>query len=66
VQDCRAVAILGPGGETHPEKSFAVPTKSSHLAFKIVITKAKILKIKPQTAINRHHAYVAVCFKILK
>jgi len=28
--------------------------------------KGKILKIKPLTAINRHHAFVAVCFRILK
>jgi len=41
-------------------------TKSGNLAFKIVIKKRKILKIKPQMAINRQHAFVAVCFRILK
>jgi len=44
--------------------------KSGHLAFKIVIKKGKILKTKPQMAINRHArivvAFVAMCFKILK
>jgi len=34
-------------------------TKLGHLALKIVIKKGKILKIKPQTAITRHHAFVA-------
>jgi len=61
---CRAAALPGPGGEAPPKKYFAFLTKSGHLAFKIVIKKNT--KIKPQTAINRHHAFVAVCFKILK
>jgi len=50
---CRAIAIPGQGGEAPPLM------KSGHLAFKIVIKKGKILKIKPQTAINWHHAFVA-------
>jgi len=31
-----------------------------------VIQKGKLLKIEPLKAINRHHAFVAVCFKIWK
>jgi len=65
---CRALAIPGPGGEA-PSSLKKIPsplTKSGNLAFKIVTKKEKILKIKSQTAINRHHAFVAVCFRILK
>jgi len=62
---CRAVTIPGPGDEAPPEKNPPL-TKLDHLAFKIVIKKGKILKIKPQTAIIRHHAFVAVLFRILK
>jgi len=59
---CRAVAIP----ETLKKISPFLLKKSGHLVFKIVIKKGKILKTKPQTVINRHHAFVAVCFKILK
>jgi len=52
-------------GRSHPGAVSTPLKKSGHLAFKIVV-KEKILKIKPQTAINRHHAFVAVCFRILK
>jgi len=55
------------GLSPHPEKIPLPPlTKSGHLAFKIVIKKGKILKIKPKMAINQHHSFVAVCFRILK
>jgi len=37
----RVVAISGPGGKAHPEKHFALLTKSGHLALKIVIKKRK-------------------------
>jgi len=44
----RAIAIPGLGGLSPPEKNFApLLTKSGHLAFKTVIKKGKILKIKP-------------------
>jgi len=44
---CRAVAIPGPWGKAPPpRKNFALLTKSGHLAFKIVMKKGKILKIK--------------------
>jgi len=37
-----------PGGEAHPEKnSLSPPDEIRLLAFKIVIQKGKILKIKP-------------------
>jgi len=53
---CKAVAIPGPLKKVSPL------TKSGHLVFKNVIKKGKILKTKPQTAINQHHAFVAVFF----
>jgi len=61
---CRAVAITRPESEGSTEKNFAPLMKSGHFALKIVIKKEKILKIKPQTANNRHHAFVAVCYSL--
>jgi len=41
-------------------------TKSGHLAFKNVIKKGKTLKLNFKRQSTEHHAFVAVCFKILK
>jgi len=44
---CRAVAIQTPEDEALLKKFCSSLAKSGHLAFKIVIKKGKILKIKP-------------------
>jgi len=44
-----------PGDKAPPsEKKFAPLAKLGHLAFKIVIKKGKILKIKPEMALGPH------------
>jgi len=62
---CRAVAIPETLKKSpHPPSPDEIGLFT--VAFKIVIKKEKMLKPKPQTVINRHHAFVAMCFKILK
>jgi len=50
---CKAVAIPRPEGEV------PLPDKIRSFSFENCDKEGKILKIKPQTAINRHHTFVA-------
>jgi len=61
----KAVAIPGPERAKPSLKKMLHPSDAiKSLAFRIVIKNGKMLKIKSSTAIDRHHAFVAVCFRI--
>jgi len=59
--------VASPGGKAPLKIISPSPANEIRpLAFKLEIKKGKILQIKSKTAINRHHAFVAVCFSISK